>query len=56
MPKIMTINDKVTKRLTRLKQNYAKETGEFISYSGVIESLLRKSGDWKLNKKGKKGN
>ena len=53
MVKIMSINDKVTKRMDRIKRQEAKK-GQFVSYSAVIEMLLKETGRWKLSKKGSK--
>ena len=54
MPKIMSINDKVTKRMDKIKKEKAEKEGKFLSYAGIIEMLLKETGRWKLSKKASK--
>ncbi len=53
MPKIMSINDKVTKRMNKIKKEKAEKEGKFLSYAGIIEMLLKETGRWKLSSKPK---
>lgn len=47
MQKMMNINGKVVKRMDKIKKEYTKDE-RIISYSGIIELLLRETGRWKL--------
>ena len=49
MAKLMNINTKVTKRMEKIKKEYAKDE-RVISYSGIIEMMLRETGRWELKK------